>query len=113
MEPSSFSNENTNPNVPSSTPSSHALTQRKKNTYHLHVNVLPEYAPLKKRNKIPFLSQEEKELRRTNNEHHLDLWTNGSIYPKDPLTNATPAFANITNLLHFTGNGKDGLLGYA
>ena len=43
----------------------------------------------------------------------MDLRTNGSIYPKDPLTNATPAFANITNLLHFTGNEKDDLLGYA
>ena len=42
----------------------------------------------------------------------MDLWTNGSIYPKDPITNAPPLFTNITNLLHFTVNGKDGLLGY-
>ncbi len=112
MEFSSFSDENSNPNVQSLTPSSSALTRTKKNTYHLHVDVLPEYAPLKKRNKGTFLSQQEKELRRTNQERHLDLWTDGSIYPKDPITNAPPAFANITNLLHFTGDGKDGLLGY-
>ncbi|WP_219824461.1 hypothetical protein, partial [Enterobacter cloacae complex sp. 4DZ1-17B1] len=42
----------------------------------------------------------------------MDLWTDGSIYPKDPTTNAPPPFANITNLLHFTSDGKDGLLGY-
>ncbi|RYA39139.1 hypothetical protein DD606_25835 [Enterobacter cloacae complex sp. GF14B] len=42
----------------------------------------------------------------------MDLWTNGSIYSKDPTTNVPPLFANITNLLHFIGDGKDGLLGY-
>lgn len=116
MANSSISDENTNLSVQSPIPTSSALTQRKRNTYHntyhLHVDVLPEYAPLKKRNKESVLPQREKERRRMNGEHHLDLWADGSMYPKDPLTNAPPPFANITNLLHFTGNGLDGLLGY-
>ena len=108
--------KNTNLSVQSSIPTSSTLTQRKRNTYHntyhLHVDVLPEYAPLKKQNKESLLPQQEKEHRRMNGEHHLNLWANGSMYPKDPITNAPPSFANITNLLHFTGNGLDGLLGY-
>ncbi|MCO5564791.1 hypothetical protein L7F22_018459, partial [Adiantum nelumboides] len=111
MENASLFYENSNLNLQSSAPSSLTLTQRK-NTHHLHVDVLQEYAPLQIRRREPFLSQWEKELRRTNKEHHLDLWTDGSIYPKDHTTNAPPPFANITNLLHFTGDGKDGLLGY-
>ncbi|MCO5552125.1 hypothetical protein L7F22_005635 [Adiantum nelumboides] len=74
--------------------------------------IYPEYASLQKYRRESFLSQREKELRRTHKEHHLDLRTDGSIYPKDPTTNVPPPFANITNLLHFTGDGKDGLLGY-
>ncbi|MCO5607532.1 hypothetical protein L7F22_061729 [Adiantum nelumboides] len=87
-------------------------TYPKKEQHHLHVDVLQEYAPLQKRRRESLLSQQEKELKRTNKEHHLDLWTNGSIYPKDPTTNAPPPFPNINNLLHFTGDGKDGLLEY-
>ncbi|MCO5560855.1 hypothetical protein L7F22_014475 [Adiantum nelumboides] len=111
MENASFFDENSNLNLQSSAPSSLTLTQRK-NTNHLHVDVLQEYAPLQKHRRESFLSQQEKELRRTNKEHHLDLWTDGSIYPKDPTTNAPPPFANITNLLHFMDDGKDGRLRY-
>ena len=42
----------------------------------------------------------------------MDLWTDGSLYPKNPATNAPPPFSNVTSLLHFTGDGKQGLLGY-
>lgn len=76
-------------------------------TYNLNIQ------PLKKRNKIFFLSHEQKEQRRSNGERQLDLWTNGSMYPKDPFTNTPPYFSNITNLLHFTGDCRRGLLGYA
>ena len=64
-----------------------------------------------KRMKRSNLKVMKKEIKRMNKEHHLDLWIDGSIYPKDPITNTPPLFTNITNLLHFIGNGKDGLLG--
>lgn len=115
-------NENINPNIINP---SHGDTQtisisnrdgaqrRRYDTYHLHVDIQPEYQPLKKHNKIFLLSHEQKEQRRNNGDRHLDLWTDGSMYPKDPFTNTPPPFSNITNLLHFTGDGRRGLLGYA
>ena len=42
----------------------------------------------------------------------MDLWAVGKIYPKVPVINAPPAFSNITSLLHFVGDGKQGMLGY-
>lgn len=123
----SFANENINPNLgylinPTSThgdpqtlcnSSRDGAQRRRYDTYHLHVDIQPEYQPLKKRNKTFHLSHEQKEQRRNNGERHLDLWTDGSMYPKDPFTNAAPSFSNVTNLLHFTGDGRQGLLGYA
>lgn len=119
---STFANENTNPNLGYSTQtdtqtlnisSTDSALRRRYDTYHLHVDIQSDYQPLKKRNKTFHLSQEEKEHRRNNGERHLDLWTDGLLYPKDPFTNAPPSFSNVTNLLHFTGNGRQGLLGYA
>lgn len=110
IEDASFANENINPNLGSNI--SRNVVRRTYDTYYLHVDVQSEYEPLQKRNKPYFLTNEEKELRRNNGERHLDLWTDGSMYPKDPITNAPPPFSNITNLLHFTGDGRHGLLGY-
>ena len=119
---SSANNENINPNIINP---SHGDTQtisisnrdgaqrRRYDKYHLHVDIQPEHQPLKKRNKIFLLSHEHKEQRRNNGDCHLDLWTDGSIYPKDPFTNTPPPFFNITNLLYFIGDGRRGLLGYA
>ena len=42
----------------------------------------------------------------------IDLWTDGSLYPMDPLSGAPPMFRNITMLLRFVGDGYNGLLGY-
>ena len=118
----SFSNKNTNPNLGYSTQrdtqtinisSTDGTPTRRYDTYHLHVDIQSDYQPLKKRNKTFHLSQKQKEQRRNNGECHLDLANDGLLYPKDPFTNTPPSFSNITNLLHFTGNGRQGLLGYA
>ena len=118
----SFANENTNPNLGYSTQrdtqklsisSTDGTPRRRYDTYHLHVDIQSDYQSRRKHNKTFHLSQEKKEQRRNNEELHLNLWTDGLLYPKDPFTNAPPSFSNITNLLNFTGNGRQGLLGYA
>ena len=106
-----MANENVNPNLPPNL----TLTQssrKPKSTYHLHVDVDPNYQPLQKRNRAKHLSYQQMDQRRLQGEHHLDLWTDGRLYPKNPQTNAPPPFCNVTSLLHFTGDGKQGLLGY-
>ena len=103
--------ENVNPNLPPNL----TLTQssrKHKSTYHLHVDVDPNYQPLQKRNRAKHLSYQQMDQSRLQGEHHLDLWTDGRLYPKNPQTNAPPPFCNVTSLLHFTGDGKQGLLGY-
>ena len=41
-----------------------------------------------------------------------NLWTDGNLYPCDPLTGAAPPFRNITQLVRFVGDGFNGFLGY-
>ena len=107
-----MADENVNPNMPL-VPALTQSSQKCKNTYHLHIDVHPDYEPLQKRNKNrTYLSYQQMEQRRIQGEHHLDLWTDGKLYPKNPATNAPPPFSNVTSLLHFTGDGKQGLLGY-
>ena len=43
---------------------------------------------------------------------HLDIWCDGRIYPKNPLTNSTPCFSTPPSLLRFTDDGHQELLGY-
>ena len=40
------------------------------------------------------------------------LWTKGILYPHDPHSGAPPPFHNVTQLIHFVGDGVNGLLGY-
>ncbi len=84
----------------------------KRNLYHLHLELEEEYAPLRKRNKSGFHSAAQMEGMRKDGRKHLDLWTDGTIYPCDPLTRATPPFNNSSSLMRFCGDGLTGLLGY-
>ncbi|MCO5609167.1 hypothetical protein L7F22_063390 [Adiantum nelumboides] len=84
----------------------------KQNLYHLHLKLEEEYAPLRKRNKLGFHSAAQMEGMRKDGRKHLDLWTDGTIYPCDPLTRATPPFNNSSSLMRFCGDGLIGLLGY-
>lgn len=43
---------------------------------------------------------------------HIDLWVDGSIYPRDPLNGRYPAFTSVHDLIRFVGDGANGLLGY-
>lgn len=42
----------------------------------------------------------------------LDLWTDGGMYPTDPILHQPPPFHSITTLMRFVGDGFNGLLGY-
>lgn len=43
---------------------------------------------------------------------HVDLWVDGSLYPKDPsIGRSTPLFF-VYELIYFLGDAMNGLLGY-
>ena len=42
----------------------------------------------------------------------MDLSIDGKLYPNNLARNAPPPFSNVTSLLHFVGDVKEGLLGY-
>ena len=80
--------------------------------YHLHIDLDHAYAPLQKRRGGNHVSETVKTTLREGGARHVDLWCDGSLYPKDPHTNSTPPFSNPTTLLRFVGDGKEGLLSY-
>ena len=50
--------------------------------------------------------------RRARGKTHIDLWTDGALYPEDPATKCAPEFRNLKQILQFICHGDDGLLGY-
>lgn len=80
--------------------------------YNLHIEIKRDYEPLSKINKNIFLPAISREMFRMQGKKNIDLWIDGRLYPKDPITNSTPPFKDITSLLHFARNGYNGLLGY-
>ena len=83
-----------------------------KRKYHFHIDLEAEYEPLHKRNTNSILTSAEKESARREGKKHIDIWSDGSIYPFDPTTMSTPNFNNASSLLRFVGDGASGLLGY-
>lgn len=79
--------------------------------FRLHVDLERDYATLRSSR-----SNEETNVAvqtlRSQGRKCIDLWTDGSIYPIDPITNAPPNFCNVTTFLRFLGDGANGLLGY-
>lgn len=79
--------------------------------FRLHVDLASEYATFRSLkpsgvNNVPL------DTLRSQGRKCIDLWTNGFIYPIDPLTNAPPPFVNITSFLTYVGDGANGLFGY-
>ena len=85
---------------------------QKKRLHHLHIDLEEQYAPAQKRRKATVLNAQQRENMRGEGLQHIDLWCDGSIYPKCPVKNSTPPFVNPTTLLRFVGDGQNGLLGY-
>ena len=84
----------------------------KRDVYHLHCELDKEYEPLQKRGRKNYTSTFDLQGLRLQRRKNIDLWTDGSFYPIDPMLGSTPAFYNITSLLRFAADGFAGLLGY-
>lgn len=81
--------------------------------YHLHVDLSPEYAPLRTRNsKQPKLSTSDMVRYREEKLKHVDLWSSGTLYPIDPCSLQHPDFHSVSQLIIYMCHGKNGLLGY-
>ena len=78
--------------------------------FRLHVDIDKDYATLRSA-KVTFIPEVNVQLK-MHGCKALDLWTDGALYPKDPFSQQSPPFHNITNLLGFVENGFDCLLGY-
>lgn len=84
----------------------------KRGLYHLHIELEDEYEPIRKRNRASEASPAAIQSLRLEGKKHLDLWTDGRLYPIDPMKRSTPPFYNCSSLMRFIGDGYGGLLGY-
>ena len=78
--------------------------------FRLHVDIDREYATLRSSRIAP--NVERISHLRMQGCKALDLWTDGGMYPTDPISHQPPPFHNITTLMRFVGDGFNGLLGY-
>ena len=92
--------------------SSELTTVSNKQKYHLHIDLDMDYQPFVKRNTNSRVTEQEKKHLRDSAKKHIDIWSDGKIYPVDPTTLSTPSFSSVTSLLKFAGDGNNGLLGY-
>lgn len=79
--------------------------------FRLHVDLDREYATLRSSRLSNNMPNALHQLRMQGCKA-IDLWTDGSLYPMDPISGAPPTFRNITMLLRFIGDGFNGMLGY-
>lgn len=84
--------------------------------YDIHLQLDEENAPLFKRTRT---SKEEQpaiqqamDLQRRMGAKNIDLWVQGSIYPRDPLSQLPPQFSGLTSFLKYVCEGTNGLWGY-
>ena len=66
------------------------MASAKRGLYHLHIELEDEYHPIRKRNKISVVSLVALQTMRLEGRKHLDLWTDGRLYPIDPIKKAPP-----------------------
>ena len=85
---------------------------KKRLLYHLHIELTKEYEPAQKKNKPKQYTYLDLENMRLQDKKHLDIWCDGRIYPKNPITNIRPCFPTPSSLLRYAGDGYKGLLGY-
>ena len=80
--------------------------------FHINIKIDPEYATTRSVTQKVLRDVEEASRLRLEGKKHIDLWVDGSIYPKDPLKGRYTAFASVHDLIRFVGDGANGLLGY-
>lgn len=77
--------------------------------FRLRVDLEAEYATLQSAHLLTNIPHDQQ---RQQGVKAIDLWTDGALYPIDPLSGTPAPFRNTAMLLHFIGNGYSGLLGY-
>ena len=87
--------------------------EQKRKLYHLHIDLDEEYAPARKRGKNNNISIYDMQVLRYQGKKHIDIWSDGRLYPADPITKSVPPFSNCSSLLRYIGDGTNGFLGYA
>ena len=71
---------------------------QQKELYHLHVELEKDYEHIYKRVKTNNISPNEMQVLRYQGKKHIDIWSDGRLYPIDPIKNTTPPFSNCTSL---------------
>ena len=80
--------------------------------FHINIKVNPKYATTRNVNHNLVRDVEEARRLQLEGKKHIDLWVDGSIYPRDPSNGRLFAFSYVHNLIRFVGDGANGLLGY-
>ena len=80
--------------------------------FHMNIKLSPEYATWRSANHMALRDANEAHRLRIEGKKNIDLWTDGSLYPKDPSTGRSPPFYSVHDLIRFVGDGMNGLLGY-
>lgn len=80
--------------------------------FHLNIKLNPEYATTRSIYQRAISDKEECQRLRREGKKHIDLWSEGSLYPADPKTGRYPPFHTPHDFIRFVGDGDDGLLGY-
>lgn len=81
--------------------------------FHLNIKLNQEYATTRSVYQRSLSCANEAQHLRNEGKKHIDLWTDGSLYPPDPKTGRYPSFHTPHDLIRFVGDGEDGLLGYS
>ncbi|MCO5567205.1 hypothetical protein L7F22_020893 [Adiantum nelumboides] len=81
----------------------------KQSKFRLHVDLDGEYATLRSTQTDAQLSTQQLRMQGCK---AIDLWTDGRLYPIDPLSSTHPPFQTMTSMIRFIGDGWNGLLGY-
>ena len=80
--------------------------------FHINIKIDPEYATTRSASHRVLRDAEEANRMRLEGKKHIDLWVDGSVYPRDPLNGRYPTFSSVHDLIRFVGDGVNGLLGY-
>ena len=82
--------------------------------YVPQIRLHPKYAPLiRKGQKLEDQASPESFVeKRAASETHIDLWTDGRIYPIDPSTRQPPTFRTTKQYIEYLCEGESGMLGY-
>ena len=71
--------------------------EQKRKLYHLHIDLDKEYEPIRKRGRHNNISNYDMQILRYQGKKHTDIWSDGKLYPIDPITKSVPLFLNCSS----------------